>query len=54
VARTTVPARGWRRLQVAYEARSDRAGIELELTVTGLGTVALVVVDDASVVVARP
>jgi hypothetical protein len=54
VARTTVPGRGWRRLQVAYEARSDRAAIDLELTVTGLGTVALVVVDDASVIVARP
>jgi hypothetical protein len=51
VARVSLPGRDWRQLQVAYDTRADRSRIDLELTVTKLGEVAILVADDASVVV---
>jgi hypothetical protein len=51
VARLSLPLRDWRRLEVGYQVRADRSRIDLELSVTRLGEVAILVADDASVAV---
>jgi len=51
VARVSLAGGGWRQLAVVYEPRADQSSLDLELTVTKLGDVAILVADDAAVLV---
>jgi hypothetical protein len=48
-ARVALAGTGWRQVQVDYRTRAERARIDFELRVSGLGEVAILVADDAKV-----